>query len=186
MENQELTNKASRNPLRPYRMILAAAAVAMAGTGIGRAFEKSEQREDAKSEQGENEAAVTLSQLPDQVRATLERNLQGGKIRALSKENEGEGNFEARIRSDGKDREIKISPSGQLLEVEEKLGMADLPARVRMALANMGGEEGDEGPEQVEKVTTRDGMVYYEATVEKGEKETEVKLSPEGTPYENK
>jgi uncharacterized protein YpmB len=60
---------------------------------------------------------VTLEQLPAAVRATVERELKGGKIKDIETDREGgQVIYEVEFTLDGNDWELDIAPDGKLLE----------------------------------------------------------------------
>lgn len=60
---------------------------------------------------------VTLDQLPEAVRATVDRETRGGKITDMERDTErGQTIYEVEFVLDGKEYELDIAPDGKLLE----------------------------------------------------------------------
>lgn len=60
---------------------------------------------------------VTLEQLPATVRATVEKETQGGKVTDIEKDHErGQVIYEVEFTLDGKEWELDIAEDGKLLE----------------------------------------------------------------------
>lgn len=75
----------------------------------------------------ENEVKMTIDQVPPQVKATLIKEAEGGKINAVDKETaDGKVIYEVDVMIGGKNWEIKVSEDGKLVskkldnEEEEK------------------------------------------------------------------
>lgn len=82
--------------------------------------EKDEDKKDEKDEErGENAVKMTLDQVPAAVKATLEKESQGGKITALEQETEdGQRVYSADLEIGGKAGEILIAPDGKVIKRE--------------------------------------------------------------------
>ena len=102
--------------MRILAMALLAGALSLGGIGGALA--------DGKSEKGRSDTtqqAVTLADLPDSTRATLEREAKGGRMEELTKETSRNGTvtYEAEIVKDGKGSEVEVSEMGMVLEREK-------------------------------------------------------------------
>jgi hypothetical protein len=99
--------------MRKLAMALLAGTLSLGGVGSALADPTS-----AKGSPETTEQEVTLADLPDSARATLEREAKGGRIEELTKETSKNGTvtYEAEIVKDGKGREVEVSEKGMLLE----------------------------------------------------------------------
>jgi len=99
--------------MRKLAMALLAGALSLGGIGGALADPKG-----AKGSPETTEQAVTLADLPDSTRATLEREAKGGRIEELTKETSKNGTvtYEAEIVKNGKGSEVEVSEMGMVLE----------------------------------------------------------------------
>jgi len=102
-------------------------------------------------------------------------------VEILEVEQEAEDDLqlcEIKFREAGTIREVKYTFSGELLEIEEEIGLENLPAAARTARNSRfsGGEI-----VKVEKVTLADGGLVYESKVMHQQRLWEATLSPEGS-----
>jgi hypothetical protein len=76
-------------------------------------------------------------------------------------------------------KDVTVSPQGDVLEVEQQVDLATLPAPVAAAFAKAatGGKLG-----KVESLTRRGQLIAFESTIEKGGKHHEVAFRPDGAP----
>ena len=72
----------------------------------------------------------TLDSIPDAAAAALRRAAGGAKIEHVERERDG---YEASWHVDGLEREAKVTASGELVEFEEEVSSAQVPAAVRAA-----------------------------------------------------
>ena len=126
----------------------------------------------------EEEKRVAMKDLPAAVQKTVREQSQGATVRGLSRETEnGKTNYEVELRVNGHNKDVLIDPSGAVLEVEEQVTLASLPAAVRTAIEQNAGGARIVG---VESVTEGGVLTAYEAHVRKARKSWEIKLSPAG------
>jgi hypothetical protein len=93
-------------------------------------------------------------------------------------ERESATEFEVNFKQNGPSLSAKFNQSGQWLETESEIKMADLPEAVRNAVAqNFKGYAADE----IERVETSDKGLIYEMELKRGKEKWEVQFSPEGT-----
>lgn len=157
--------------------LLAAAftvAVMLTGASIASAAPTGSQKEEG----GEQESRVKMKDLPAAVQQTVREQSKGATIRGLSREVEnGETNYEVELRVNGHNRDVLIDPSGAVVEVEEQVTLASLPAVVRTAI-----EQNAAGGRVslVESLTKGGTLRWYEAHVKKAGKSREIKINPEG------
>jgi len=144
------------------------------------------------------EVKVNVTDLPDAVRATLEKEAPGAEIEEMEKqEEEGKVVYDVDVKIEGKEFELKIAANGTVLkkeaeEEEEKEGeerdeedkdegvtvsLGDLPEAVQdtLKIAAPNGEI-----EEIEK-EEEDGKVVYEVDVKIDGKEFELKIAADGT-----
>jgi uncharacterized membrane protein YkoI len=151
------------------------------------------------NERSEKEVKVSVSDLPDVVKATLEKEVSGGTIGKIEKEEkDGKVVYEVDFKIEGKEFELKIADDGTVLkkeaeeEKEEKEGeerdkedrdeavtvaLNDLPQAVQDTVTNeaKGGEIGEIEKEE------EGGKVVYDVDVKIEGKKFELKIADDGT-----
>jgi hypothetical protein len=77
----------------------------------------------------ERKVSVLPSEMPAVIRKAIEEAFPKGEIITIQKEVEGEnpGQYDADIRSGGKEYEIEISPEGKVIEIKEKMPARTAP-----------------------------------------------------------
>jgi hypothetical protein len=129
------------------------------------------------------EKKIQRSDLPPAVERTVAEQSQGAKIHGFSREVEnGATYYEAELVVDGHSRDILIDKDGQIVEVEEEVVIADLPASVR---AGLQAKAGKGKLTKVESIRKYDHLVAYEAQVLTGNKHSEVQVGPDGKPLDH-
>jgi putative PepSY-like beta-lactamase-inhibitor len=149
-------------------------AVMLTGASLASAAPKRSQKEEGSAQ----ESRVKMKDLPAAVQQTVREQSKGATIRGLSREVEnGETNYEVELRVNGHNRDVLIDPNGAVVEVEEQVTLASLPAVVRMAI-----EQNAAGGRVVlvESLTKGGTLMWYEAHVKKAGKSREIKINPEG------
>jgi hypothetical protein len=102
----------------------------------------------------------------------------GAKVLGYSKEAEnGKTFYEAETRINGKSRDILIDVNGAVVEVEEAVGLASLPASVQKTFQTHAGSGKILSVESVTKGST----VSYEAVIQKNGKKSEIAVNADGT-----
>jgi uncharacterized membrane protein YkoI len=141
----------------------------------------------------EREVKVALKDVPEAVRATIEKAAGGARIAEITREVEdGETIFEAEFVKDGKEIEIEVSESGKLLETErddfddnddededgeeQEVAWNDLPEPVRNTLSGLK----ESGMPVAIKRERENGFVVYEAEYAKDGRKREIELSENG------
>ncbi len=121
---------------------------------------------------------LDMKQLPGAVQKTVQEQTKGATIRGLSKEVEnGKTQYELETTVDGRSRDLLIDPTGKVLEVEEEVDIAKLPAAVKAEIKK---SLGDAKLLKLESAT-KDGVVTgYEASVEKAGKKSSLAMGPDG------
>ena len=131
----------------------------------------------------EHEKKIKRSDLPPAVEHTVAAQTQGATIRGFNEEQEnGKTYFEAELTVNGHSKDILIDPTGAVVEVEEQVEFASLPAAVQSGLQTKAGS-GKLG--KVESITKHDKLVAYEAKVMTNGKRSEVQVGPDGKPLDH-
>jgi len=122
--------------------------------------------------------SVKLEQVPDAARAVIQTHTAGAEIcRIKQKQKDGQTVYKVKYKKDGREHELKVSAAGDLLELEEKVTLDELPAAVRATV-----EEETAGGEikKLEK-ETEGGKTFYEVKFKKDGKKHEVEINPDGS-----
>jgi len=126
----------------------------------------------------DHEKKITRSQLPAAVEKTVSSQTEGATVKGFNEEQEkGETFYEAELMVSGHSKDILIDKDGNIVEVEEQVDFASLPAAVQSGLQAKAGK-GKLG--KVDSLTKHDKLVAYETTVTIGGKRTEIQVGPEG------
>lgn len=127
------------------------------------------------------ERRVKRSDLPPAVRKAADEQTNGATVRGYTTEVEnGQREYEVETVVDGRSRDVTISLTGTVLEIEEQVQAESLPGQVREALQRQaqGGKI-----TKIESVTRRGKLVAYEAQVQTGAgKHKEIQVGPDGGP----
>lgn len=120
---------------------------------------------------------VSLSNLPEPVRATVERLFAGGEIKKLDKEvEEGKVIYDLEGKVQGKDVEFDIASDGSVLSAEESVSYSSLPGAVQAAVEKyFGSAQGLEAFKEVEH-----GKTFYEVEGKKDGAPITLKLTDMG------
>ncbi len=126
------------------------------------------------------ERPVKQSELPPAVARTVATVSQGATVRGLSREVEnGQTLYEVELRVNGHGKDVTMDSTGTVVEVEEEVALASLPAAVQAGLRTAAGA-GTIG--KVESLTKHGQLVAYEAHVVTAGKRSEVQVAPDGKP----
>ncbi len=140
-----------------YRFLLAGAVVVATGIGIS--------AQDTK---------VQLKNLPAAVQKAVQDQTKGATLVGFSEEREdGKVLYEAETKVNGRTRDLLFDSAGTLIEVEEEVAPAALPAAVQSSLSTHGKVLKGEA-------VTKGSTVTYEAQVEKNGKKSEVVVDAKG------
>jgi len=127
----------------------------------------------------EQEQRVTRRDLPAAVVRTVDAQARGATIRGFSREKEnGQTFYEVELRVNGHSRDILMDTTGAVVEVEEQVDIATLPAAVREGLMAAAGS----GKLRSVEAVTKDGQTAYEGHVNTNGKWSEIKVGPDGKP----
>src|SRR5579864_7590936 len=87
-----------------------------------------------------SETRLQMKDLPEAVRKAVTEQAKGNKLRGLSKEVEnGKTFYEAELTVNGKNRDVLLDPSGNVVEVEEAVPLASVPDAVQKTLKEQAG-----------------------------------------------
>lgn len=129
------------------------------------------------------EHTVQRADLPPAVARTVATVSQGATVRGFSREVEnGHTLYEVELRVNGHGKDVTMDSTGAVIEVEEEVALASLPAAVQ---AGIRAGAGAGTIRNVESVTKNGQLVAYEAHVVTGQKRSEVKVGPDGKPLAN-
>jgi len=124
------------------------------------------------------EKKLTLKDLPTAVQKTVQDQTKGAEIKGLSKETaNGQTLYEVESVVKGKTRDFIVDAKGAVVEVEEEVAIAGIPAAARAAIEKKvaGGKI-----TRVETLT-KAGVTTYEAAYTKGGKTLEVSVKADGS-----
>ena len=150
--------------------------------GIAGAQQKAAVKKVEKAEAGEaGEGKLAMKDLPKAVQATVQEETQGADIVGLSKEtDQGKTIYEVETKVKGRTRDMLIDAKGTLIEVEEEIDLASLPAAVQAEVKKSIGKAKLIKLESVAngaKVSTG-----YSALVESAGKQSEIEMGLDGKP----
>ena len=125
-----------------------------------------------------SEKSVKMKDLPEAVRKTVQEQSKGATLRGLAKEVEdGKTFYEAELKVNGHNKDVLIDPSGTVVEIEEQVAFASLPAEVQATIKKGAGKGKITA---VESITKNNTLEAYEAHVTKAGKKSEIKVAPDG------
>ena len=126
----------------------------------------------------DSERPVKMKELPEAVRKAVQEQSKGAILRGLAKEiKDGNTYYEAELNVRGHRRDVLMDPSGAVVEIEEEVALASLPAEVQATIKKGAGKG---KIFLVESITRNNAVEAYEAHVSTAGKQTEIKVSPEG------
>jgi len=129
----------------------------------------------AKEEGGKK---LEMKDLPSAVQKTVQEQTKGATIRGLSKEVEnGKTQYEVETTVGGRSRDMLIDTTGKVLELEEEVDIASLPAAVQTEVKK---SLGTGKVLTFESVTKGGVLAGYEASVERGGKKIGITMGPDG------
>lgn len=138
---------------------------------------KTEKEDDEKDEQEGAKVYKIAVQLPAPVTAAFKKAYPRATIRGTAKETEnGKTVYEVESVENGKARDFMYAADGAVLEIEEELNPADLPAPVTASLKKLY----PKATIAVAEKQTRGTMVQYELQI-KGAAKKSVSFLPDGT-----
>jgi len=153
--------------------------IAPGGKLLGKEEEEKEEGEEEEKVAGESERKVTEAEVPAPALAALKKLAAGARITEFAEEVEHghtfyEGSWKA---ASGANRDVLVTASGDLVEIEEEINADQVPGAVLKAARKAAGKEANLG---LEKKT----MVLYEIRFQKHGRRHELLLTPDGRPVE--
>lgn len=124
------------------------------------------------------EKKIAKSQVPAAVIKTAEQQSKGATVLGYTRDTEdGQLEYEVQMTTGGHTKDVTIAPDGQLLEIEEQVALASLPANVQAALRQKAGKG---TITKVESLIKHGVLVAYEAQVLNAGRHSEVQVGPGG------
>ncbi|MEK6288664.1 MAG: hypothetical protein AABO57_23345 [Acidobacteriota bacterium] len=125
-----------------------------------------------------SEKPVKMKDLPEAVRKTVQEQSKGATLRGLAKEvKDGQTFYEAELKVNGHKKDVLIDSSGAVVEIEEEVALASLPAEVQATIKK---DAGKGKITFVESITKNNTIEAYEAHVTRAGKMSEIKVAPDG------
>jgi hypothetical protein len=132
----------------------------------------------ASTANAQEEKKIRRNQLPAAVEKTVAAESQGATVKGFSREVENRKTYyEAEMTVNGRSKDILMDTKGNIVEVEEQVDLATLPASVQQALKQAAGTG---SIEMVESLTKNGKLVAYEGHVKRGNKRSEIQVGPSG------
>ena len=124
------------------------------------------------------EKKITRKDLPAAVEKTVREQSDGATIKGFSTEVEGGKKiYEVQMTVNGHGRDLSIDGQGHLLEIEDEIAFASLPADVQAGLKKAAGTA---TLGKIEALTKGGKLVAYESVVTSGGKHHEIQVGPDG------
>lgn len=124
------------------------------------------------------ETFVTLKDLPEAARSTVQKQSEGAKLRGLIKRVESDQTFyRAEVQVKGHKRYILVDETGSIAEIAEETPFATLPVEVKATIEQKGGKDKVKG---VKSITRNSVVVAYEARISSDEMIREIKVGADG------
>ena len=129
------------------------------------------------------EKRISLSDLPPNVRKTVQNQTKGATVKGYSKETEnGQVEYEVEMIVNGHSRDVAIASDGTVKEVEEEVEMGTLPGEVQERLKSKAGKG---TITKVESIRKKGILVAYEAQIKNAGKDGEIQVGPDGRPLDH-
>jgi hypothetical protein len=126
------------------------------------------------------ERPIKMKDLPSAVQATVREQSRNAVVRGLSVETDnGQTFYEVSLRVKGRNRDVLMDVSGNVVEVEEQVTLASLPPAAKAAIVK---QTGKGRILLVESIAKNNAIVGYEAHVKTAGKISEIKVDPDGMP----
>jgi hypothetical protein len=130
------------------------------------------------------EKRIQKTDLPSAVQKTADEQSKGATVKGYNKEVEnGKVEYEVELLVNGHSKDVSMDEQGNVLEVEEEVGLPSLPAEIREGLQRKAGKG---TIRKVESLTKHGSLVAYEAQVITAGKRTEIQVGPDGKPLDHK
>ena len=145
--------------------------------GVGLLLTGTTQAQDA-------EKKIPMKKLPAAVQQTVREQSKGATIKSFAAEKkDGKTFYEVEMNVKGHTKDLLIDANGAVVEIEEEVALATLPASVKAGLAR---EAGKNKILKVESITKNNTVVYYEAEVKRRGKVAEIKVGTDGAAMSGK
>ena len=130
------------------------------------------------------ETRITRGELPPAVERTVAQQSQGATIRGFSKEIENrQTTYEMELSlAGGRTRDITMDAAGDVIEVEEEMGLDSVPPLVLQAITARAGAA---PVSRVERITKLGTVVAYEAHLTVNGQRQEMQVGPNGEKLEH-
>ena len=129
------------------------------------------------------EKKMKLEDLPPAVQKSAQEQLKSATLVGISAETEkGKTLYEIETKLDGKSRDLLIDKAGKVVEVEQEVDLATVPAAAKAAIETKAGKD---KIAKVESLTKSAGVEAYEASIQKGSKTVEFAVKPDGAAYKD-
>ena len=126
---------------------------------------------------------VKMEDLPAAVQNTVREQTKNATLAGLSTEIEkGKTTYEIETKVNGKSRDIVVDKTGAVLEVEEEVDLASIPAAAQAALRK---KAGDGVIKRVETLTQGVKVSYEAAIKTKTGKNIEAGVNADGSPHKD-
>lgn len=123
------------------------------------------------------EQKIEMKDLPPAVQQAVQQQSKGATVRGLTKEVEhGKTEYEAELTVNGHGKDVSFDPLGKVIGVEEEVPIASIPEAARKAIQKAAGDGKVNKVEQV----TEGGKTFYEASLRKGSKNSEIQVDSTG------
>ena len=132
----------------------------------------------------DSEKKIQMKKLPAAVQQTVREQSKGATIKGFAAEKKaGKTFYEVEMNVKGHTKDLLIDANGTVVEVEEEVALATLPASVKAGLER---EAGKSKILKVESITKNDTVIYYEAEIKRRGKVAEIKVGPDGAAINSK
>ena len=124
------------------------------------------------------ETKIDPASLPEPVLTMLKRHYPDAEMKEATKEVEhGKLVYEVAIHDANGDREVKLKPTGEILEVERSIELSEIPERVSKALARRYAKG---TPESAEEIIAGPRTIYEVVLSMPEDKRIEVRIQANG------
>jgi uncharacterized membrane protein YkoI len=123
------------------------------------------------------EVKVKPTDLPPAVQNAVKEQSKGARLRSLTKETEnGKTEYEAELTVNDHNRDVSFDSSGNVISVEDEVPLSSLPGPARAAILKALGS----GTLKKVELLNEHGKTFYEASIRKGGKSSEIQVDPSG------
>ena len=128
-----------------------------------------------------DEEKIPLKDVPKAVLDAVKAKFPKAEIKGAEKEVEdGETLYEIETELDEHDVDLALKANGTIMEIEKEIAVKDLPKPVTDAIAAKHPKAKIEKAEEILEFEDGKEMKSYEVAVEVGEKDMELKITPDG------